>query len=102
MTVDLKANEMVIKAGDSKHLIGDEKIEGKLIITNQRIYFISHDETTDHANREILPGEIVEVIYINGSNLFSKGLNVVTKNGDNMRFLVKKRNEFGQLINKMY
>jgi hypothetical protein len=102
MVVNLKANEMVVKASDSRQVIGNQLIKGKFIVTNQRIYFISQENESAHANREINPDQILEVIYISGKKLFSKGLNVVTKNGDNHLFLVKKRNEFGQLINKMY
>jgi hypothetical protein len=39
MTVKLNANEVVLKAGDTNQVINDNKIEGKLIVTNQRIYF---------------------------------------------------------------
>lgn len=102
MVVDLKANEMVIKAGDSSQLIDNQEVKGKFIVTNQRIYFISAAKDTEYANREINPDQILEVIYVKGKKLFSKGLNVVTKDGDSHLFIVKKRNEFGQLINKMY
>ncbi len=102
MTLDLKANEMVIKAADSRHITEEASVKGKFIVTNQRIYFISKDNRQALLNREILPEEILEVIYINGNMLFSKGLNVVTKQGGNLKFIMKKRNEFGELINKMY
>lgn len=102
MVVDLKANEMVIKAGDSQQIIDNQYVEGKFIVTNQRIYFISQDIRYDYANREILPQQILEVIYVKGRKLFSKGLNVITRNGENHLFIVRNRNEFGQLINKMY
>jgi len=102
MVVDLKANEMVIKAADSHQVIDNQSVKGKFIVTNQRIYFISEEEKSAYANREINPDQILEVIYITGKKFFSKGLNVVTKNGDNHLFLLTKRNEFGQLINKMY
>lgn len=102
MVIDLKANEMVVKAADSHHLTGREKINGKFIVTNQRIYFISKENRHDSHNREILPEHIREIIYIKGEKLFSKGLNVVTHEGNNLKFIMKKRNEFGELINRMY
>lgn len=102
MIIDLKANEMVVKAADGLHIAGQEKICGKFIVTNQRIYFISKEDGHDSHNREILPEHIREIIYIKGEKLFSKGLNVVTHEGSNLKFIMKKRNEFGELINKMY
>ena len=38
MTVNLYANEVVIKAGDTIKTVDDNKIAGKLIVTNQRIF----------------------------------------------------------------
>ena len=39
MTVKLYANEVVLKAGDTNQVKENKTIEGKLIVTNQRIYF---------------------------------------------------------------
>ena len=102
MVIPLKANEVVVRAGDSKYLHNSEKIEGKLVLTNQRIYFIG---TNGHAGKndlEIEPSDIREVIYFNTKKLLPNGLNVVMKSGEEMRFSVKKRNEIGGMINKMY
>ena len=98
-----KANEMVIRAADSHYLTGKEDIKGKFIVTNQRIYFIlSSDSNNGHSNIEINPEQIKEIIYIKGKRLFSKGLNVITHDGNKMQFVMKNRNEFGKLINSMY
>ena len=102
MVVNFKSNEQVLKAGDSTYFAESEKISGKLIITNQRIYFKSVNGHSDGLELEILPSEILEVIYFNSSLFSSNGLNVVMKNGDELKFTVKKRNEMGALINKMY
>jgi hypothetical protein len=54
-------------------------------------------------NLEILFDNILEVIYFSKGLLFGiKGLNVVTRDGKSHSFPLKKRDEFGQLINKMY
>jgi len=55
MVIPLKANEVVIKAGDSSYLDDAEKICGKLILTNQRIYFIT-------SNGHITPN--VQITYV--------------------------------------
>lgn len=102
MVVPLKANEVVVKAGDSTYFIEDERISGKLIITNQRIYFVSDNGYAGVYDQEILPSEILEVIFCKTRKIVPNGLNVVLKSGKEKRFSIKKRNEFGALINKMY
>lgn len=102
MTVKLYANEVVLKAGDTNQVKENMKIEGKLIVTNQRIYFKPLSDDLDKFNLEILFENILEVIFY-GKGLFSaKGLNVVTRDGQSHMFPLSKRDEIGQLINKMY
>jgi hypothetical protein len=102
MVVNLKANEQVVKAGDSTYHTETEKIQGKLIVTNQRVYFISENGNTGKFDVEILPADIREVIYFS-TNMFSpNGFDVVMKNGEILKFTVKKRDEIASLINKMY
>lgn len=101
MTVDLYANEVVIKAGDTIKTVNSNKIPGKLIITNQRVYFKAVNEENKEHNLEIQPDNIEEVIYFGG--MFSnRGLNVVTTDGNSYSFPLKKRDEIGSLINSMY
>jgi hypothetical protein len=103
MTVKLNANEVVLKAGDTNQVIDNNTIDGKLIVTNQRIYFKTLNEETEKFNLEILFDNILEVIYYSKGLLFGvKGLNVVTRDGKSHTFPLKKRDEIGQLINKMY
>jgi hypothetical protein len=102
MTVKLNANEVVLKAGDTNQVIENNKIEGKFIVTNQRLYFKTMDEKTARFNLEILFENILEVIYFSRGLFSVKGLNVVTRDGKTHSFPLKQRDEFGQLINKMY
>jgi hypothetical protein len=102
MTVKLSANEVVLKAGDTNQVIDNNKIEGKLIVTNQRIYFKTLNDETEKFNLEILFDSILEVIYFSKGIFQVKGLNVVTKDGKCHSFPLKQRDEIGQLINKMY
>ena len=103
MTVKLNANEVVLKAGDTNQVIDNNTVEGKLIVTNQRIYFKTLNEETEKFNLEILFDNIKEVIYYGRGLLFGvKGLNVVTRDGKSLIFPLKKRDEMGQLINNMY
>ena len=102
MTVKLNPNEVVLKAGDTNQVIDHNKVDGKLIVTNQRVYFKTLSQELEKYNLEILFDNILEVIFC-GNGLFSvKGLNVVTRDGRCFTFPLKKRDEIGQLINKMY
>ena len=102
MTVKLNPNEVVLKAGDTNQLIDNQKVDGKLIVTNQRIYFRSLNEQKAHFNFEILFENILEVIIYNKNMILVKGLQVITRDGKNHIFPLKKRDEIGQLINRMY
>ncbi len=102
MTVKLNANEVVLKAGDTNQVVENKTIEGKFIVTNQRIYFKSLKEEFENFNLEILFDNILEVIYFSRGLFSVKGLNLVTRDGKCHSFPLKKRDEFGQLINKMY
>ena len=102
MVIPMKANEVVIKAGDSSYLDDTEKICGKLILTNQRIYFVTLNGHAEKYNQEILPSDIREVIFFNVRRFLPNGLNVVLKSGEERKFSLKKRNEIGEMINKMY
>jgi hypothetical protein len=102
MTVKLKPNEVVLKAGDTNQVIDNNKIDGKLIVTNQRIYFKTLNENTEKFNLEILFENILEVIYFSKGLFSVKGLNVITRDGRSLSFPLKKRDEIGELINSMY
>jgi hypothetical protein len=91
MTVNLNPNEVVLKAGDTMY----NSIEDKLIVTNQRVFFMKN-------NINIPFDSILEVIFYNNGIFRPKELNIVTKDNMNYRFPLKKRDEFGELINKMY
>ncbi len=103
MTVKLNPNEVVLKAGDTNQVIDKNVIDGKLIVTNQRIYFKSLSAEGEKFNLEILYDNIKEVIYYSKGLIFGvKGLNVITTDGKCHTFPLKKRDEIGNLINKMY
>jgi hypothetical protein len=102
MTVKLSANEVVLKAGDTHQVVDNNTIDGKLIVTNQRIYFKTVDSGCEKFNLEILFENIKEVIYYSKGLFSVKGLNVITTDGKCHTFPLKKRDEIGNLINKMY
>ena len=102
MTVKLNANEVVLNAGDTNQVIDNSNIEGKLIVTNQRLYFKPLKEEAQKFNLEIMFDNILEVIFYSKGLFSVKGLNIVTRDGKCHSFPLKKRDEIGQLINKMY
>jgi len=101
MKINLKPNELVVKAGNTYFLNGKD-VKGKLIVTNQRLYFeaIEHDDKS--YNQEIQPSNIREVMPFKTSFFTSNGLNIVTKEGEELKFKVKDRKAWELLINKMY
>ena len=102
MTVKLYPNEVVIKAGDTNQVVDNSTIEGKLIVTNQRLYFKTLNEEVEKFNLEIFFENILEVIFYSKGLFAVKGINVVTRDGKSHCFPLRKRDEIGQLINKMY
>ena len=102
MTVKLNANEVVLKAGDTNQVVDNQTIDGKLIVTNQRIYFRTVEEKTNIFNLEILFENILDVIFYSKGLFQAKGLNIVTRDGRNFSFPLKKRDEIGQLISRMF
>lgn len=101
MKIDLKPNELVVKAGDSQFLNGKD-VKGKLIVTNQRLYFEAIAQQDKHYSQEIEPSDIREVLPFNTFAIMANGLNIVTKEGEELKFKVKKRKAWEALINKMY
>ena len=102
MTVRLNPNEVVLNAGDTNQIIDNQKVDGKLIVTNQRIYFRTLKEEMASFNLEILFENILEVIFYQKGLFSVKGINVVTRDGKTHAFPLRKRDEIGSLINKMY
>jgi hypothetical protein len=102
MKLVLQPNEMIIRAGNSNLRQRDQQIQGKLIVTNQRIYFKSLTEDFRNCDREITPSEIRDLMFFNTLWLIPNGMNIVTKNGDEIHFTVKNRSEWAKLITRMY
>ena len=101
MKIDLKPNEQVVKAEDSKYLNGSV-VKGKLILTNQRIYFKPTEDKDPKYDFEIEPTNIREVIPFKTGLFSNRGLNIVVKSGQEINFEVKDRDAWCKLINKMY
>lgn len=101
MVVDLKANEVVRKAGDVQYYDTNKEIKGKLILTNQRIYFKTLEDKMKEYNLEIMPDDIDELLYFKTGLFSQNGLTFLTREGQELKFSVKKRNSWSEIINKM-
>jgi len=101
MKIEMNANEMVVKAGDGNQLLNGSSIKGKLILTNQRLYFKASENGEKHSDVEIWPKDIKEVMFFKNKILFSNGLNVITSDGIENKFLIKDRNSWSEMIVRM-
>ncbi len=101
MKIEMNPNETVIKAGNSDCVSTGNTIKGKLILTNQRIYFKPEPNGQTHPDLQILPGEIKDVMFYNNRFLFSNGLNIITKDGAENKFLVNNRSDWSEMIVRM-
>lgn len=101
MKVDLQPNEMVVKAGDSNFCNGTST-KGKLVLTNQRIFFTAQDGETWREHLQIHPSEIREVMPYGKGWFSARGLSIITRAGRAFSFTLSDRQEWTRLINKMY
>jgi hypothetical protein len=102
MKLVLQPNEMILMAGNSQLCQPTRQVNGKLIVTNQRIYFRTLEEEHRSCDREIIPQEINDLIYFNTRWMLPFGLTIITKSGTEHQFIVRNRGEWAKLITKMY
>jgi hypothetical protein len=100
MKIDLKPNEQVVKASDSKYMNGTT-VSGKLILTNQPMYFKRTDSSEGTQDLEIVPEDIREVLPFKTGLFSNNGLNIVRKDGKELNFKVKDRDTWCQLVNRL-
>lgn len=100
MHIHLLPNETVVKASEGRHHNIKGVVSGKLILTTQRLLF------TDADNAQILlsifPSSIHEVLPFHIGIFSAKGLQIILKDGNALRFTMGNVNDWTQLLNKMY
>lgn len=101
MRMNLQANETILRAADTCHYINDMKVLGKLILTNQRLYFATVETDRGRVVLELEPQAISEVYEFNNRVLFPNGLCLLTHDGRELKFELKKRNTWAQMIAKI-
>ena len=102
MNPKMNPNEVVIKACESKHYGNNPARKGKLVLTNQRLFFWPSQKEENINLLEIWPKEISELHFFNTLLLIPNGINIITKNGNHNMFRVKERNIWTRMINQMY
>jgi hypothetical protein len=100
MNVQLNPNEIVLKACDSKFHTDPEVLGGKLILTNQRVFFTIPETISEDIS--IWPTAIKEIIHFSTGIFSNNGMKIVMKDGNDLRFTLKDRDQWTRLINKMY
>ena len=101
MKLNLQPNEQVIKASDTNQLLDENMINGKLVLTNQkRLYFKTLQESQKQFEKTLAANEIRDVMYFK-TGLFSKGLRLLTVNGDDLKFKLKGRESWAKTLSGM-
>ena len=102
MNPKMNPNEVVIKACASKHYSNNPARKGKLVLTNQRLFFWPSQKEDNFKLIEIWPKEISELHFFNTLFLIPNGINIITKDGNHNMFRVNERNIWTRMINQMY
>lgn len=101
MKITMNPNEQVVKAGESTYVSNGSPVKGKLIITTQRVYFRAESNGSQHEDIEIYPKDIRDVVLFKDRILFPQGLNIITSNNLENKFLIKKREVWSEMIARM-
>lgn len=94
----MNPNEQVVKAADSTMFFENNPVKGKLILTTQRVCFKPEANSKPHNDFEIYPADIADVMLYNERLLFSRGLTIINKSGNQSKFLVKNRESWSKMI----
>jgi len=100
MKIQLQANEVVLKATDTLLEKENDETRGKLIITNQRIYF-KPLQGDAFSGFELMPGDIRDILFYNILKVIPRGLELITVDGHRHRFAMKNRKEWCRQIAMM-
>ena len=101
MKLKLQPNEQVIKASDINRLFEESMINGKLVLTNQkRLYFKTQQESQKQLEKILAASEIRDIMYFK-TGLFSKGLCLLSINGDVLRFKLKAHESLAKTLPRM-
>jgi hypothetical protein len=93
----LKPNEHVVKVGNAKLIINDEKISAKIIFTNQDRLYIYYNEDIIELDKN----NVIDILYFDRFLILHDRLDIITKY-QNFKLILKKRNTWEILLGKLY
>lgn len=94
MSIKLQTGENIIKEGVANHFKGIESVGGRLFLTNQRIYFISHNLNIQNHELSIPLDQILEVGKRNTLGIVPNGMFINLKTGESEKFVIWGRNDW--------
>lgn len=98
MKMKFEANETVIKANNVEFMPSTGVFKGKLILTNQRLYFIRTADDSEKGRISILASDIIDVLPFKKSWFSKVLLGIQTRNEGFLKFKIKNANQWIESI----
>ncbi|MCV9385465.1 GRAM domain-containing protein [Reichenbachiella ulvae] len=89
--IQLADDEIVRHEGGANLMKGIEAVGGKLVLTDQRLIFKSHQKNVQSGETQLPLTEIQEVIPRKTAKLFQNGMRVLNQAGEAFDFVVYER-----------
>ncbi len=97
VSINLTANENLLRESRATHWKGFEGVGGKLFLTNRRVYFKSHFFNIQTHEQSISLQDIVK-LEAKHSDFFSSKLSIILKDGSKEVFYIPKRKQWVKQI----
>jgi hypothetical protein len=91
INIDLNEDETEQYEGPANLFRGIEGVGGKLLLTDKRLIFKSHQLNIQSGETQYLLKDIKEVVPRKTAKLFQNGIRVVTESGENLDFVLYER-----------
>ncbi|OGY85393.1 MAG: hypothetical protein A2233_05020 [Candidatus Kerfeldbacteria bacterium RIFOXYA2_FULL_38_24] len=98
MNIVLQPQEHIIRQGYANHFEHHVRMTGKLYLTNQRLYFVTHALNFKQYHLSIPLQNIIGLELKNNLKFFSHGLLILLKNEQKQQFIVWLRKIWKRLL----
>lgn len=98
MKIALNADEQVIRKGYANHFESHIRMTGKLYLTNERLFFVTHPLNFKHYELSIPLDNITGVRLKNNIKFFPHGFVLTLKNGQEHNFVTWRRKHWAAEI----
>lgn len=98
IVIPLEQAESIIKEGVANHLKGAERVRGKLVLTNKRLIFKSHQYARQNHQAVFAIDEITNVSKTKTSKLMPNGLTIMVDDNRTEKFVVESAGEWAEAI----